>query len=151
MRRLKFRIGKLVPAIAVGLMVSGCASAPAIRVSDADGVESISAIAMGCNKPFELTQDCTIWSGPTKKISVDGHPVKVAGSSDGTITVMFGGGTAKSTQNSNVGYELLKKALIQRGYVISSVTPIESGGIMFGYAIETSEPSYRLWDEFAIE
>jgi len=39
MRRLKFRIGKLVLATAVGLMVSGCASAPAIRVSDADGVE----------------------------------------------------------------------------------------------------------------
>ena len=151
MKGLKCRIVKLVLATAAGLMVSGCASSPAIRVSDADGVESVSAIAMGCNKPFELTQDCTIWSGPTKKISVDGHPVKVAGNSDGTITVMFGGGTAKSTQNSNLGFELLKKALVERGYVISSVTPIESAGMMFGYAIETSEPSYQLWDEFAVE
>lgn len=151
MEYLKFRITKFAIAAAVGLLVSGCASSTAIRVSDADGVESISAIAMSCRKPFELTQDCSILSGPTKKISVDGHEVKVAGSSDGTITVMFGGGVARATQNSNLGFELLKKALIERGFAISSVTPIESAGSMFGYAIATSQPSYHLWDEFVVE
>ncbi len=151
MKKPNFKLEKLILATAIALTLSGCASAPAIRVSEADGVESISAIAMSCKKPFELIEDCSILSGPTKKISIDGHQVKVAGNTDGTITVMFGGGVAKATQNSNLGFELLKKVLLEKGHEIVSVTPIESAGSMFGYAIETAQSSYRIWDEFAVE
>lgn len=127
----------------------GCASEPAVRVSDADGMESVSAVGMSCGKPFALTQDCSMWSGPTKKINVGGKDIKVGGNADGTVTVMFG--QERSTQATNLAYDLLKRELVQRGYEITSVTPIESAGLMFGYAIETTEPNYRVWDEFAVE
>lgn len=138
-------------AAATAVLMVGCASEPAVRVSDAEGVESVSAVAMSCGKPFALTQDCSMWSGPTKKISVGGHDVKVAGNAEGTVTVMFGENNTKATQTSNLAYDLLKRELVSRGYEITRVTPIESAGLMFGYAIETTEPNYPLWEEFAVE
>ena len=142
---------KFAAITVVGLVVTGCASSPALRVTDAKGVESVSALGMSCGKPFALTQDCSGWSGPTKKINVGGHQVKVAGNEAGTVTVLFGENNSKATQTSNLGYELLKRELVTKGYEITKVTPIESAGLMFGYAIETSEPSYRVWEEFAVK
>ena len=136
-------------SIMAAAALCGCASQPAARVTDADGMESVSAITLSCGKPFALTQDCSIWSGPTKKINVGGKDIKVSGNADGTITVMFG--QEKSTQATNLAYDLLKRELVERGYEITSVTPIESAGLMFGYAIETTEPNYQVWEEFAVE
>ncbi len=135
----------------IALVVAGCASAPAVRVSDADGVESVSAVTMTCKKPFGLTKDCSGWSGPTKKINIDGNVLKVSSNEEGTVTVMFSKNNASATQASNLGYELMKKELVQRGFEIVKVTPVESAGLMFGYAIETDKPAYQVWDEFAIE
>jgi hypothetical protein len=142
---------KKILIVAASLVLSACSSAPAIRVSDAVGIESVSAIGMSCKKPFSLTQDCSGWSGPAKRINVSGQQVKVAGNETGTITVMFGENNSKATQTSNLGYDLLKRELVSRSYEIVQVTPIESAGLMFGYAIETSEPSYQIWDEFKVE
>jgi len=142
---------KTIMILAASLTLGACSSAPAIRVSDAEGVASVSAIGMSCKKPFELTQDCSGWSGPAKKISVGGQEVKVAGNADGTTTAMFGKNNSKATQTSNLGFDLLKRELVNRGYEIAKVTPIESAGLMFGYAIETTEPSYQIWDEFKVE
>lgn len=143
---------KILTTIAlIATVLSGCSSAPAIRVSDTEGVDSVSAIGMSCTKPFALTQDCSRWSGPTKKISVGGQEVKVAGNEEGTITVLFGENNSKATQTTNLGFDLLKRELITKGFNIVKVTPIESAGLMFGYAIETTEPNYQLWDEFSIK
>lgn len=141
----------LMIAVGAVFVIAGCVSEPAIRVSDAEGVESVSAVSMGCKKPFALTQDCSGFSGPKKKISVGGHEVKVAGNADGTITVMFGKSNTKASQSTNLGYDLLKRELVSRNFEIVEVTPIESSGLMFGYAIETTEPSYHIWNEFAVE
>ena len=135
----------------VASLLMGCVSAPALRVSDAEDIASVSAIGLSCKKPFELTQDCSGWSGPTKKISIDGNSLKVSSNADETITVMFSKNNSKATQASNLGYELMKNELIKRGFKIIKVTPIESGGLMFGYAIETDKPAYKIWDEFVVE
>ncbi len=144
-------MNKLVAILIAGVALAGCSSSPALRVTDAEGVKSVSAIGMGCKKPFALTQDCSGWSGPTKKISVGGHEVKVAGNGAGTVTVLFGENSSKATQTSNLGYELLKRELVTRGFEITNVTPIESAGLMFGYAIETTAASYKIWDDFAVK
>ena len=133
----------------VGL--SGCVSAPAVRVADACDMESVSAVGMSCKKPFGLIKDCSGWSGPTKSISIDGNDLKIAANDDDTIVVMFSKNSPKATQASNLGYELMKKVLVTRGFTILKVTPIESAGLMFGYAIETEKPNYQIWDEFAKE
>lgn len=129
----------------------GCTSNPAIRVSDAEGIESISAIGMSCKKPFKLTKNCSLWSGPTKKISIDNVKMKVSSNEEGNITVMFSKNSATATPITNLAYELIKKELTKRGFKIIKVTPIESTGIMFGYAIQTDKPSYHIWDEFKLK
>jgi len=129
--------------------LTGCVSSPAIRVADAEGVESVSGLSMGCNSPFELTRDCSGFSGPTKDISIEGHNVKVAGNDDQTVTVIFGGKVMSGvTQATNLGYELMKRELVKRNIKIVKITPIESSGLMFGYALKTDVPSYQIWDEF---
>jgi hypothetical protein len=104
---------------------------------------------MTCTKPFGLTKDCSVMSGPTQKIIVGGTEAKVGGNEAGTVTVMFTKLSTSATQYTNVAYEVLKRELVSRGFSIVKVTPIESGGLMLGYAIETSGPSYQIWDEFA--
>jgi hypothetical protein len=140
-----------VPVLASTFLVGACASQPAARVPDAAEVPSVSAIAMTCNKPFGLTKDCNNFSGATKRILVKGTEAKVAGNEADTITVVFTKASSKATQYTNVAYEVLKRELVSRGFTIVKVTPIESSGIMFGYAIETSAPSYQIWDEFAVK
>ncbi|MCB1666702.1 MAG: hypothetical protein KDI24_00010 [Pseudomonadales bacterium] len=135
----------------VTLVLVACSSQPAVRVSDAEGIPSVSAIGMSCKKPFALTQDCSNWSGPTKKISLGGQEVKVAGNAEGTVTVMFGPNSSKATPRTNLGFDLLKRELVGKGFEITKVTPIESAGVMFGYAIETTEPNYQIWDAFKVE
>ncbi len=136
----------------IAAITVGCTSQPALRVADAGTNESVSAAGMGCRKPFALTQDCSGLSGPTKKISVAGQSVKVAGNETGTITVMFGPSSfSPSTAVTNTAYEVLKRELVGRNFEITNVTPIESVGVMYGYAIETTEPHYAIWAEFESE
>lgn len=140
--------------IGISLVVAaltGCVSSPAIRVTDAEGVESVSGVSMGCDSPFMLTRDCSGFSGPTLDISLGGHEVKVAGNDDQTVTVIFGGKVMSGvSQATNLGYELMKRELVKRGINIVKITPIESSGLMFGYAVETDVPNYQIWKEFKI-
>lgn len=140
-----------IALLAAAALLSACSSQPALRVADAEGVEAVSAIFMSCKKPFGLTQDCSALSGPKRKIEIDGQPFKVAGNESGTITVLFGRGGVNPSASSNLGYELAKRELEKRGFEIVKVTPIESAGTMFGYAIETDRPAYSIWQEFTTE
>ena len=79
-----------------------------------------------------------------------GKIIKVGSNSDGTVTVLFGENNSKATLTTNLGYELFKRELLSRGFEIVKVTPIESAGLMFGYAVETTEPNYQVWNEFTV-
>jgi len=143
---------KIIACMSLAVItLTGCASAPAIRVADAEGIEAVSGVSMGCENPFKLTRDCSGFSGPTKSINLNGHKVKVAGNEEQTITVIFGGKLVSGvTQATNLGYELLKRELSNRNIKILKVTPIESSGLMFGYAVETDVPHYQIWEDFKI-
>ena len=153
-RHRRGEIMKFLPTVFIAALASavvGC-SRPAVRVLDAEGATSVSSLGMTCERPFGLTQDCSSWRGPTKKINVGGHAIKVAGNADGTVVVLFGqDNNRKERQTANLAYELLKRELVDRGYEIAKVTPIEFDGLMSGYAIETTEPNYHLWHEFSVE
>lgn len=141
------KANQFLTIIALLIFGYGCAVAPAVLVPDAEGVETVSAIGMGCKKPWVLV-DCSIFSGPKKSIEINGVAIKVAGTEDGKTTVMFG---SRQGKDSNVAYEVMKRILVERDIEITSVTPIVSAGIVFGYAIDTAQPAYTVWDEFATE
>ncbi len=135
-------------AVTSMLFLGGCGTVTAI-VPDAEGVEHVSAIGMGCNKPYKFTQECSGFSGATKLVEVSEFQYKIAGSEDGTIVLMMGAKqmsdawTGKSTETANVAYEVTKKYLSDNGIRIDKVEPVSSGSLLAGYIITTDGNAYE--------
>ena len=135
---------KNAPLLFTAVLLVACVSNPPVLVPDSMSNASITAVGMTCSSPYELSQDCSGLSGPTKKISISGMEMKVAGTSDGTVIVMFGTSSmSPNMQEINASYELIKRELVANQIGIIKVTPIISSNILFGYAIETDRPSYE--------
>ena len=130
------------------LLLGGCGTVTAI-VPDAEGVEHVSAIGMGCNKPYKFTQECSGFSGATRLVEVSEFQYKIAGSEDGSIVLMMGAKqmsdawTGKSTETANVAYEVTKKYLSDNGIRIDKVEPVSSGNLLAGYIITTDGNAYE--------
>lgn len=143
-------------AVSALLMLTACGTVTAI-VPDAEGVEHISAIGMGCNKPYTLTQDCSGFSGATRLVEIADFRFKIAGSDDGTIVLMMGAKPnsdawkGKSTEAANVAYELTKKFLLDNKIAITAAEPVSSGSMLAGYVITTDGDAYQLLKEKSVE
>ncbi len=143
-------------AIVMSLGLAGCGTVTA-TVPDAEGVEHVSAIGMGCSKPYELTQDCSGFSGATRLVEVGDFQFKVAGSEDGSIVLMMGAKpnsdawSGKSTEKANVAYEITKKFLMDNGIAVSKVEPVSSGSLLAGYIITTDGNAYELLSKNTVE
>ena len=138
------------------LALTGCGTPTAV-VPDAEGVEHISAIGMGCNKPHVLTQDCSGFSGATRLVEISDFRFKIAGSDDGTVILMMGAKPnsdawiGKSTETASVAYELTKKFLLDNKITITTAEPVSSGSMLAGYVITTDGDAYRLLKEKSVE
>jgi hypothetical protein len=44
---------------------------------------------MTCASHYPLNRDCNIWEGASKRIVVEGFPVKVAGTAEGKSTLVM--------------------------------------------------------------
>jgi len=138
------------------LLLGACGTVTAI-VPDADGVEHVSAIGMGCNKPYKLTQDCSGFSGATRLIEVSGFRFKIAGSDDGSTVLMMGAKpmsdawTGKSTETANVAYELTKKHLLENGIAVKLAEPVSSGSMLAGYLITTDGDAHAILSQMTVE
>ena len=146
---LKASVIKLsILAVTSMLLLGGCGTVTAI-VPDAEGVEHVSAIGMGCNKPYKFTQECSGFSGATRLVEVSEFQYKIAGSEDGSIVLMMGAKqmsdawTGKSTETANVAYEVTKKYLSDNGIRIDKVEPVSSGNLLAGYIITTDGNAYE--------
>lgn len=146
---------RMVPVLFV-LSLGGCGTVTAI-VPDAEGVEHVSAIGMGCNKPYKLTQDCSGFSGATRLVEVSEFQFKIAGSEDGSIVLMMGAKqmsdawSGKSTETANVAYELTKKHLLENGISISHTEPVSSGSMLAGYIITTDGNAHEVLSRMTVE
>ena len=136
--------------------LSACGTVTSI-VPDAEGVEHVSAIGMGCNNPYELTQSCSGFSGATQLVEITGFQFKIAGNSDGTVVLMMGAKqmsdawTGKSTETANVAFEVVKKYLVDNGVTITLVEPVSSGALLAGYIITADGDAYTLLARNAVE
>ncbi len=130
------------------LALSGCGTVTAI-VPDAEGVGHVSAVGMGCKKPYPLTQDCSGFSGATRLVQVSDFQYKIAGSEDGTVVLMMGAKpmsdawSGKSTETANVAYEVTKKYLVDNGIGIAKVEPVSTGSLLAGYIITADGDAYE--------
>lgn len=137
------------------LVLGACGTATAI-VPDAEGVDHISAVGMGCKKPYELTQSCSGFSGATQLVEVSGFRFKIAGSSDGKTVLMMGAKptsdawSGKSAETANVAYEVTKKLLAENGVNVVKVEPVSSLSTLAGYVISTDSDAYKVLSELTV-
>jgi len=110
----------------------------------------INSISMTCKSPYLLEQDCSIWSGATRSIVIDGFEVKVAGSKDGKVVLVmdskwfsnsFSHTHSKASNNS---YYAIKKVLDAEKIEIIRVSPMKSFGNIDGYILELAEDGYSV-------
>ena len=140
---------KATSIVLTAVWIQGCATATAV-VADAEDVEGISAIGMGCKSPYELTQDCSGFSGATRVVEVSGVTFKIAGSADGKIVLMMGAKpnssaiSGKNAEAANVAYEVTKKLLLDNGINIELAEPVRSLSTLFGYVITTDGDSFAV-------
>ena len=137
-------------------LLGGCGTVTAV-VPDADGVEHVSALGLGCKKPYALTQDCSGFSGATRLVDLGDFQCKIAGTEDGTIVLMMGAKpnsdawSGKSTEKANVAYELAKKLLLDNGITVLKVEPVSSGSLLAGYLITADGNAYELLSSYTVE
>lgn len=138
------------------LLLGACGTVTAI-VPDAEGVDHISAVGMGCNKPYKLTQDCSGFSGAKRLIELSDFRYKIAGSEDGSKVLMMGAKptsdawSGKSTETANVAYELTKKFLLENGVNVTLAEPVSSGSLLSGYLISTDGDAYQILRKMTVE
>ena len=148
---------KYVVAFVLITLTIGCATTSV--VADASSEEAISSISMSCKKPYELKQDCSIWSGATRTISIEGFDVKIAGSEQEDIVLVMDahlythsaleGLTWHLAEDyhsvaSNNSFEAVRKVLLENGITILRVRPLKSFGNIDGYALELDSDGYSL-------
>ena len=147
---------KRYTVISSALLLGACGTVTAI-VPDAEGVDHISAIGMGCKKPYELTQDCSGFSGATRLIEVSDFRFKIAGSEDGSIVLLMGAKPTadawpgKSTETANIAYEVTKKLLAENGISVTKTEPVSSGSLLAGYVISAEGDAYGVLREMTVE
>lgn len=134
-------------------------------VADSEGNKMINSITMSCKKPYVFTQDCSAWSGATRKITVDDFDVAVAGSEDGsTILVMdshsftdvltedpFILNKPTLSRASNNSFYAVKRVLKQKDITIQKVTALGFLGDIDGYVLELGTDGYRYLKNYTVE
>ena len=142
------------------VFVSACATPQ--TVGDASSEDSINTVSMTCKKPYVLSQDCSIWSGATRTLDINGFKVKVGGSEDGKVVLVM---DSKSVSNllfkdvftltnqthsiaSNNSYYAIKNILEEKNIKINKVRPLKSFGNINGYVLLLDEDGYTTLKEY---
>ena len=141
-----------------GLAMAGLAACGALPpvVPEAEGVEPISAIGMGCNKPYRLTQDCSGFSGAKRTVSFHEVEFKIAGSEDGTVVFVMdakpnrNAWSGKNAEAANLAFETTKRILHENTVAIRTVEPVASGALLIGYVLTADKDAYSVLSEHTV-
>ncbi len=127
------------------LILAGCATP-----SPAELRSAIPGSWMTCNRPYIFTQNCSTWSGATREIEINGVEMKIAGTADGRVVLVF-----PTNVNSHAFRGDLNQAsgravhevyvqLQADGVAIEHKIPVKSGGNFMGYVLELDRDGYSL-------
>jgi hypothetical protein len=145
----------LAATLLCALAGTACGSLPPV-VPEAQGVKAISAISMGCNKPYKLTQDCSGFSGATRLVELNEVAFKIAGNEDGTIVFVMDAKpnrnayAGRSVEAANLAFEVAKRALIENDIEIRTAEPVASGGLLVGYVLTTDKNAYSVLSQHTV-
>ena len=151
---------KKIVIISIAVVLAGCAATPSVQ--DANEAETINSVSMTCNSPYVLKQDCSIWSGATRDVIIDGFEVKVGASEDGKVILVmdsklfsnsFGDfftlNSPTHSRASNNSFYAVKKVLETAGVKINRVRPLRSFGNVDGYVLELAGDGYTLLKNYS--
>ena len=137
------------------LVAMACGSLPPV-VPEAQGVTPISAIGMGCNKPYKLTQDCSGFSGATRLVKFEEVAFKIAGNADGTIVFVMDATPnrsayeGRSDEAANLAFRVAKRALSENDIEIRKAEPVASGAMLVGYVLTTDRDAYSVLSQHTV-
>jgi len=145
--------------ILVAALASGCATTPEVAETD----EVVSTTLSKCSD-YDLTQDCSYWSGAKRKIRIDEFEVRIAGSTAGDFILIMDANLAENVLSDDIrlrigkdkhstyvneSYRVVEKRLGEHG--ISIVKTIRLGKVseIDGYIIELDGDGYSVLIESA--
>ncbi|MBI9077394.1 MAG: hypothetical protein JEZ02_18450 [Desulfatibacillum sp.] len=125
--------------------------------------DSINFNEISCKRPFNLTQDCSNWSGATRKIQIDDVSINVAGSDCGkAILIMPGTGRKTELKDaftlglmeynsgpSRVCLDKVRSVLEARGLRILKITKVPSRASVRGYVLALDGDGYSFLKGYA--
>jgi len=114
--------------------------------------------------PYLLEQDCSIWSGATRKIKINDYDVKVGASEDGKIILVMDAEFLRMTATEfytlnnpthsvavNNSFVIVKKVLNKNNVKINRVRALKSLGNIDGYVMELDKDGYSLLKKFTVK
>lgn len=147
---MKIKILSLI--LIVSLSLVGCMSVPTSVDYNGKQVPAVSPASAGCNKPYQLDQDCSGLSGAKRKIDFEGHTVKIAGSQDGSvILIMANKSFGFETMKLTVATSAIESFLIGKGFNVVETTAMAANGEVAGYYFVFDGDVYSVMKEFTIE
>lgn len=128
-----------------------------LSVSPVDDQEAINAVSMGCNSPYPLPQDCDVWQGANRVISVNGNKIRVGASENGRLVLMMPHkdecgifATDCLTIASNRNARVLKDLLEKEGIGTEKIIPVATIHTIVGYVIFLDRDGYTLLKKFTL-
>jgi hypothetical protein len=151
---------KEIVIVGMVALLAGCASTHTVQ--DANDADTINTLSMSCSSPYALEQDCSIWSGATRSIVIEGFEVKVGASKDGKIILImdsklisnsfsdvFTLNSPTHSKASNNSYYAVREVLNKEGIIVNRVRPLRSFGNVDGYVLELASDGYTLLKKYS--
>ena len=150
---------KIIIIAGLVAVLSACAATPS--VTGADDTATLNTLTTTCKKPYRLTQDCSIWSGATRKIDLGGFIVKTGASADGKVVLVMDSNLVSNTYAdlltlnspthsaaSNNSFYAVKRLLDKAGIKILRIRPLRSFGNVDGYVLELKSDGYSMLKKY---
>jgi len=148
--------------LALIAVLGGCGVVSTVEESDESA--TINTLLMGCNSPYNLEQDCSMWSGATRKLIIDGFEVKVGATKSGKVILVMDSklfsispyelyllNRPSHSIATNNSFVVVKKILSKNQIKINRVRALKSLGNVDGYVLELDSDGYSILKKFSAE
>jgi hypothetical protein len=141
---------KYLLAVLAAFVITGCVSTPDTVMFNGKSVGTYSASA-GCST-LGLDQDCSMMSGATREIKIEGTALRVSGGNGGTtILVMSMPKFIPDQYAVRRGATQLEAFLRAKGIEIQEIKVIYSNNTLFGVRYQLNADGYSAIKELQVD
>jgi hypothetical protein len=102
--------------------LSACISAPSVISYKGTQIKAHNAATASCTEPYQLTRNCSDWSGAELKVQFQGLKARVAGTEDGkTVMVMTTVATLPTQQQAEQAADVVIGIAAMHGFHVVRV------------------------------